>query len=248
VALLRRVRIPARGWLLIAAALAGVWLSGYDQLLTAAYNRDVVDTEVKAELGAVDVAGPAVNGAVLPDAHHAPVLSVADYRRAERALHSRAGFTVPQMLATEERYRETIDAKLAMWEGIELVPMPAAASQAAGPGPAPTLVEGTESILSRRGSCEVLAPPAAAANHEVAVASGNTLLMHPVSGRAEVGVSARRFASQFLPAMTGAASAAEPWALRLPRDDSTLPWRVRVNSASRLVLCQMPAAAAGSRP
>jgi hypothetical protein len=246
VALLRRVReadVSLRGYLLIGAALAGVWLSGYDQLLTAAYNRDVVDTEVKAELGAVDVAGPAVGGAVLPDAHHAPVLTVADYRAAERTLHSHAGFTVDQMLSAEERYREMIDEDLTTWEGIQLAPASASTSGATSHGKAPALSEGAESVMSRHGACEVLAPPTGEANHELKIASGNTLLMRPVSGRAEIGVSLRRFAAQFLPASTATVGAGESWALRLPTDDSTLPWRVRVNSNSALVLCQIPQAA-----
>ncbi len=243
VALLRRVReaeIPVRGYLLIGAALAGVWLSGYDQLLTAAYNRDVVDTEVKAELGAVDVGGPAVSGAVLPDAHHAPVLTVADYRGAERTLHSHAGFTVGQMLSAEERYREMIDEDLTTWEGIQLAPASAPTSGATSHGKAPALSEGAESVLSRHGACEVLAPPTGKANHELEIASGNTLLIRPTSGRAEIGVSLRRFAAQFLPASTATVGAGESWALRLPADDSTLPWRVRVNSDSALGLCQIP--------
>ncbi|MFI5009021.1 MAG: hypothetical protein ACHQDY_01965, partial [Solirubrobacterales bacterium] len=246
VALLHRVRewdIPVRGYLLIGAALAGVWLSGYDQLLTAAYNRDVVDTEVKAELGAVDVAGPAVSGAVLPDAHHAPVLTVADYRTAEHTLHSHAGFTVAQMLSAEERYREMIDEKLTAWEGIQLAVAPTAAVGATAQGKAPAVVEGAASILSRHGACEALAPPAGQTNHELEVASGNTLLMRPVSGRAEIGVSLRRFAAGFLPASTATVGPGESSALRLPADDSTLPWRVRVNSNSPLVLCQVAPAA-----
>jgi hypothetical protein len=216
VGLLRRMRVPARGYALLAAAMAVVWLSGYSQLLTAAYNRDVVDTAVKAELGAVDVAGPAVSGSVTPDAHHAPVLTVTAYRNAERTLHSRAGFSVAQMLASDEQNRETIDTDLLTWEGIRLVP----------------------SSPSTSGSCRRLAPVTGAENHEVELASGHTLRLSAVHGQAAVGLELRRFASQFAPATTATLTASKPSILRFPSDDSTLPWRVRVNSAAALRLCE----------
>jgi SGNH hydrolase-like domain, acetyltransferase AlgX len=238
VAMLRRLSIPLRGYLIIMAALGGVWLSGYDQLLTAAYNRDVVDTEVKAELGAVDVAGSAVSGAVLPDEHHAPVLTVAAYRKAERTLRSRAGFTVPQILSSGGQNREIVDEKLVSWEGIAPVPMPAAAIRGTGSGPAPRLVKG--SIVHTHGSCEEIAGATANTNNELAIASGNRLVIHPVRGQSEVGVSLKRFAAQFLQPSTFTASARDPLTLRFPKDESALPWHARVNSSSSLVLCQAP--------
>jgi hypothetical protein len=229
-------RIPARGWLLLAAAIGGVWLSGYNQLLTAATNRDDVDAEMKAELGAVDVAGPAVSPAVVPDEHHAPVLTVAGYRNAEHKLHSRAGDTVAQMLASDAADRELIDEKLRAWEGIQLTHTTAAA--AAKPnGPAPQVLAGASAILERGSACVVLGPSLGSENHEVTIPPGRTLLLLPVSGAAEVGVKLRRFAAGFQPAITGSTSAGEPLALPLADDDSTLPWRARINSASRLALC-----------
>jgi hypothetical protein len=240
VAMLRRQSIPIRGYVLIVAALGGVWLSGYDQLLTAAYNRDVVDSEVKAELGAVDVAGRAVSGAVLPDEHHAPVLTVAAYRNAEHTLHSRAGFTVPQILSSDEQDREVVDDKLISWEGVKPVLMPAAAIDETGAGQAPRLVEST-SVVHSQGSCEEIAPTTGETNNELEIASGNMLVVHPVSGQAEIGVSLRRFASQFQQPSTLTATAGEPLTLRFPKDESVLPWHARVNSSSALILCQVTA-------
>jgi hypothetical protein len=69
----------------------------------------------------VDLAGPLVPGTVLPDAHHAPTLTVADYRAAQRSLGSTAGYTVRQIERVSELDHEFVDEKLVACDGAQRI-------------------------------------------------------------------------------------------------------------------------------
>lgn len=223
-------------WAAIAAIMVVILSSGYKQLRSAVNNRNEVDTEVKAELGALELAGPTVPGAILPDAHHAPVLTVAGYRNAERRLHSHAGFTAAQILAAPEEDRELVDMKLASWEGVRARP---AVTAPITKGP-PLVIEGSvRGTASHVGSCVVFRPAAVRAHFQLRVDRGRAVVLQALRAPAHVGLIVRRFASDFAPPSTKIALDRVPEFIGFPTDGSPLAWHMRLGTSAPVRVCSM---------
>ncbi len=206
-----------------AAVVALAVLSNINFLDQSAASYDRTSDLIKADLGAVEIARDTVN----PDFVLTTSIAGTGYVHVGAGAYLAAvddfgspADTPAEIAVAPEEAREAADRVLAGALGLRVAP---AASVAAGPGC--TRVD------------------AGAAPAPIQVGPG-TLSVHGI-GSANAEIRLRRFATQSFPIGAGEVSGS-PVQIVIPADRSDVPWQVQLSGSGDVVLCETPAAAAGT--
>jgi hypothetical protein len=239
VTLMPRPRLTTAALVALAGIVAFAGFSNLSPLIDYARERTTVDTEVRAELGAAEIAGSAASPSFQPDVHHLPWLYEGQYLAAVRDLGSPA-FSAAQIAAQGEEYREAADGVLLAAEHPALVQpstadlrdaVPATIAHSAGVTVERAPVTGTSA------GCTRLTPGPAPGFATVVLTPGQGLYM-TMRGAGQLDIYVRRFAhampSQPLHVLQAAGA---PAVLAFPRDASAAPWRLRLVPSTRTAIC-----------
>jgi hypothetical protein len=164
-----------------------------------------VDTLVRSELGAAEIAGSAGNPAYGLDRNHLSYVTLGPYLSAVRAIGSPA-YSEHQLLATAPSYQERADATLIGAEGIQ-------ARQFSGPV---------------SGFCTSLAGDPSAGALVVKLATGSSAYIE-VRGT-PLALWLRRFTPVFPDAPQQQLAPDSTSTVHVPRDGSSLPWWLQIGA------------------
>lgn len=213
-------------------------MGNFTPLQQYAHDRTAVDSLVRAELGAAEIAGPAASPGFVPDAHHLPWLYEAQYLRAVHKLGSPA-FTPRQILSQSESDREVAGSVLLKAERFPLEQpapqelsgaVPAAIARLRG------MVVSRPRIAGTSAGCRRLTPHSARASAMIVVAPGRRLYL-TVADAGHVAIYVRRLARHVEPQPLYLLSTPSSTLLSFPRDASTMPWHVRVVPTTPVAVC-----------
>jgi hypothetical protein len=231
-------RLSPGAWVSLGLVIAAAGLSNLHPLLDYARDRTQVDAEVRAELGAAEVAGSAGSASFRPDAHHLPWLHLGEYLDAVRDLGSPA-FSPKQIAARPENDRELADGVMVGAESFPIeqpsagalrTAIPATVTRSRGVLVARVPIQGTTS------GCTRLTPVTSGAAANIGIAPGHALYMH-VGGSGQVSIHAHRFAARAPRPFRVVPARSTPALLTFPADSSTLPWRLRIVPTTATVIC-----------
>jgi hypothetical protein len=188
---------------------------------------------VRAELGALEVAGPTAPPSLAPDPVRAPDITSDRYFAAIRQLGSPAD-TPDEIRARAEPQREAADGVLVA--GLQVALRPTGATRALKSAP-PSLEGATSTTPTRSNGCVQLRSAAAGASAVFTVPKGGLVIDD--TGTGNVDVRARSFGDNF-PASLGTVAPHQAVLLAIPprpgivwHTQVAVPERVRVCAASR---------------
>lgn len=186
---------------------------------------------LRAELGALELAGPATRSAFAPDVGRAPDITAGPYFKAVRQYGSPAS-SASEIARTGEAQRQAADSVLLQALGSAVLP-----GGETGRNAAP-MVEATDKGRARRqGSCVHFAPYAAAASLDIRLPTHGIFIES--SGTAPVELRLRSFAAGF-PQQPFASLPAGRHFLRLPARRG-VRWRARLTATQPLYACSLSA-------
>jgi hypothetical protein len=233
--LARGISLPLRAGLLLGVGVAAAISSNIGILRDGARILRVNAEDAKAEAGALEAGRPLVKRGYVAGAFPGfpfVVVRAGPYFAAVKEYGSPAAS--PAQIATKpEDARRIADTELTNMHRVGLTP----GSGAQRPGIPPIVDSVTAGIVTRRGPCVVFRP-SAVGQPGAATALDVTLPPQGLRLTAEGGpatVSVRRFADEFRPVGTVAASAAA--ILRIGPDLAPQPWHARVAPADRATVC-----------
>ena len=151
--LARDVRLRPAAWVVVGLLVGGAALSGYGALRDGAAHLQDWSSYLRAELGALQLAGTTVDPNYQPDPLRAPDIRTGQYLDAIRGLGP-AGDSPDQVRREGEPQRQTADQVLARTLGFGLGPAPAGAS----PGSAPAVERSAGGTAAAEGGCLVFRP------------------------------------------------------------------------------------------
>jgi hypothetical protein len=226
--------LPRREVLVVAAVLlTGSAVSGFSLLHDGSLFLQSWSRFVRAELAALEVAGPTTNPGYLPDPSRAPGISAGPYFAVVSDLGSPA-FEAAEVERLTEPERSDADAVL-----IEALPVsiqPHVNGAAVGPRPRIDVAQGGR--VAFRPGCVTFDPTTPAARLELTLPAGGIALT--VSETVEVRL--RSFAEGFPQIPLGGVEPGSRHAIRIPfRADRT--WHLRLTPATRLTACGLRAEA-----
>jgi hypothetical protein len=234
-----RLRLTATAAVALGALVAVAGFANFTPLQQYARERTGLDTLVRAELGAAQIAGPVASPHFVPDARHLPWLYEGQYLSAVRELGSPA-FTPNQILGQSEADREVADSVLLKAEGFPLTQPKALELTAAVPASVAhvtgLLVDHTR-VTGTSVGCTQLTPRSTSGAAMIVVAPGHQLYLSS-HGAGQVAIYARRLARHVAPRpLAVLPTASTPVLMSFPRDASMLPWHVRVEPTKPIDAC-----------
>ena len=187
-----------------------------------------------AELGTLNLSRSIVKPDYVSNGFIFGTVTAQEWFAAERRLGSAAA-SVAQIAAFPEPVREAADAQLIKIQQFGLGAP--SATRSVGRGALPTVDDVQSAAVSLSGDCVSVRPasytPALAASAiALTVPSGGVLIRN---GNAPAMVSVRRFATQFEPLGTLAATA--PGVLRVAPDLARQPWHVQITAGGPFIVC-----------
>lgn len=213
--------------LAVAAALVvAAAASNYRQLGSAVAGLRSNSQAIEAELGAVELAGPALDQGYRPDPGRLPNVTAGLYFRAVRKLGSPAA-TPAEIERLPEPAREAADTVLAQALGVEIAERPPR-------GRAPVVETAAGTVSSSRG-CSLFRP-AVPGNPVAVVLPPNGLVIVP-SGPAPAEVRARHFASGFPPGTIANLPGRVSSVVRIRPGRRPLAWHAQISAAAPVLLC-----------
>jgi hypothetical protein len=230
-----RLRVAAVALLLIAAAGSAAANVG-DLGKGGNHLRDAAKT-IKADLAAVELAGPRVEPTVLTDLvvnPGQPQIKAGKYLEAIRDLGSSPALTLDGLLRTSPAAREEADRVL-----LTIYARGFLAGGRALPGQRPRVNALQGARLSGTRSCIKLAPEREPVLADLTVPAGG-LVISSLQGHAPVEVRLKRFADAF-PGVPVGTTSSGLGLLRFPKDSSSRLWQVQLTSFGPFEAC-------GTRP
>jgi hypothetical protein len=227
VELLDGLRLGRSGLALMGCLVAFSAVGNYAVLRSGSLSLQDTATHVRAELGALEVAGTSVDPNYVPDQARTQGVRAAPYLAVVRA-HGSPSDTAGEIARQGEPIRLEADAVLEHALGVTVTPV--SALQAAGP-PLP-LVTTSGGTVGRRGGCIVFRPRTPGALVEVVLpAAGATVA--PKGGA--VAFSTRHFAAGYGQQPLGTVS--RPSVIRVGRARAPLVWYLQLKASGPLRAC-----------
>jgi hypothetical protein len=235
VELLRDIRLPAKPVVIAIPIVAYLALTGLTPLHAGADGLRGNSKVVTAELGALEIASAYAPPGYQPDPQRAPQITAGPYLHTVRAIGSSPADSVPALMASAPPERAAADVVLRQ------IYVPSAQSISRRPrvplAPEPSVLSVARAIIGQSGACATLNPsqkgtPASAI---LALPTGGISMQSAASSTPTLAMT--RFGEVF--ANIPLANSHGAWDLHLPTDSasSLVPWRLRVEFTSRLVLC-----------
>jgi hypothetical protein len=231
--LFRGARASTRAALVAAFVVIFAAVGNYGSLKAGSLQFQDWSSYVRAELGALEVAGPTAPPSLAPDPVRAPDITSDRYFAAIRQLGSPAD-TPDEIRARAEPQREAADGVLVA--GLQVALRPTGATRALKSAP-PSLEGATSTTPTRSNGCVQLRSAAAGASAVFTVPKGGLVIDD--TGTGNVDVRARSFGDNF-PASLGTVAPHQAVLLAIPprpgivwHTQVAVPERVRVCAASR---------------
>lgn len=216
-------------WLAVLAAV-GIFIAQMNALRGGEGGLRTSDDSVRASLAAVQIGGPLVPAAFVPDPINAPQVTAGPFLSAQHDLGSMAP-TVSQLEHSPASAQARTDLVLAHAETLN----PAVLT---GLSPAPIKNDAIYGAVAvPRGACEQILPRAALASLDLTVPAGMAIRIRPHPGPA-ASIYVRRFAPTFTPPSFTTVSGGGSAKVGFPRDSAAqIPWHVQVVDATTFTVC-----------
>ncbi len=239
VELLRGVTITPLMSVIATLVIAVCAFAGLTLLRAGAVGLRETSKTVTAELGALEIAAAYAPPEYRPDWINAPPVYAGPYLRTVHSIGSSPADTPAEILASEPPVRAAADTVLMAVEAPRLRTPPAPRLPALAL--APTVASLSGATMSRDADC-VRVTPLPGARMSLILTLGGTGLLIRNEGVAVVSLAARRFGEAFDLLRRPLAAHSEGVLSRLSDAYSaSIPWRLRLGSASRISLCGLPA-------
>jgi hypothetical protein len=231
--LLRGARASVRSALVAATIVVVAAVGNYGALRAGSLQFQDWSGYVRAELGALEVAGPTAPPTLAPDPMRAPDITADRYFAAVRQLGSPAD-TPDEVRRRPEPQREAADGVLVAGLRIGLRPMSSTIASTTGP---PPLLESSTALAAKRsGGCRMLRSTAPGANAVLIVPSRGLVVDNLGTGNVEVRI--RSFGDNF-PAALGTVGPHQSALLAIPPRPSVV-WHAQVLVPERARVCTAP--------
>ena len=229
---LRGVRIDAKV-LALAAALAVLSVVGSVRSLRGgeAYLR-TASQNVRAELGALRLLGPAAPATLTLDNLYAPQLIVGPYLAAARMLGPAPTDSPRQLARRPETARLGADDFLLRAGELQTRSLPTPVAPAAN---APSVEQATNGTTTTSVNCVTFRPDNPSAVVALLLPPAG-LRFQPQPGTGTV-IRARRFATGFDPTPITASTSTSPLTIRSRSDQSPVPWHIQIATPRTIRIC-----------
>jgi hypothetical protein len=235
VELLQGVTIPPRVSVLATLVVVLCVVSGLTLLRSGAVGLRTTSKIVTAELGAMEIAASYAPPGYRPDAVRAPPVYAGLYLHTVRSIGSSPADTPTEIEDAAPFARAAADKVLMALESPRLLSFPAAGLLA--PVHAPSLVSLSRATQLRRSGCVQLAPLADSSMNVTLKLPASGLIIHS-EGVSGVGLAVRRFGESFNPLPRASVPSRSAVLLSALADRAPqVPWQVRLDSRSRVLLC-----------
>lgn len=218
----------------VAVLVAASVLASYGALRDGAAGLQDSSSYVRAELGALQVAGTTVDPSYQPDPMRAPDIRAGQYLDAIRGLGP-AGDSPKRLRREGELQRQTADQVLARALGVSLSPAPAELSPA---GAAPSPERSSTGSVSKAGACLVFRPTGEGALIDVPLPAEGVVVA-PESG-ASVAFAARSFADGFAPTPLGTIQGSSAQLLQIGPGQTAVDWHLELLPSGQARICAAP--------
>ena len=228
--LFRGLRPSGRAVVVAAAVALVAAVANYGPLKAGSAQFQDWSRYLRAELAALQIAGPTAPPTLRPDPVRAPDITAGKYFPAIRELGSPAD-TPAELRAQAEPQREAADAVLVAGLQAGLRPLPA---NRPATGSRPPLEASAGVAATRSRGCSLLRANAAGATATFAVAAHGLVISNP--GRGNVEVRIRSFADNFPASALGAVAPDQTALLVLPRRPGIV-WHAQVSVPAEARVC-----------
>jgi hypothetical protein len=220
---------PSRGVLAVAAVvLAGIAVSSFSVLHDGSRFLQSWSRFVRAELAALEVAGPTTDPGYHPDEFRAPGIAAGPYFAAVSDWGSPA-FAAEDVERLAEAERQEADAVLVKALGVSVQQL----AKAAPGGPRPAVEAAIGGRVGFRSRCVTFVPRIFEASIELTVPAAG-IAFTGTGALVEVGL--RSFAGDYSETSMGSAEPGLPHAVRIPpRPGRT--WHIRLSTSAPLTAC-----------
>ena len=229
--LARDARLRPAAWVVVGVLVGGAALSGYGALRDGAAHLQDWSSYVRAELGALQLAGVTVDPNYQPDPLRAPDIRAGQYLDAIRGLGP-AGDSPDQVRREGEPQRQTADQVLARTLGLALGPAPVGAS----PGSSPAVERSAGGTAAPEGGCLVFRPAGGGALLDVALPEQGVV----VESDQPVNINARFFADGYPPTPLGTIPASTRELVKIGPGKSPIAWHLELLPAGPTRVCAAP--------
>jgi hypothetical protein len=219
----------AQALVLLACGVIFAAVGNYASLRSGSLSLQDSATHIRAELGALEVAGTSVDPNYVPDQARTQGVRAGRYLAVVRA-HGSPSDSATEIARQPEGIRQEADAVLARALGATLRPAPATRPV----GRAPDLVGVSGGMVRIRGSCLSFRTRTPDALLELALPT--TGLAVDPEGRSPVELRTRHFATQYPPQPLVTVS--EPRLIRIGRARTELRWYMQVKTSERVRVCR----------
>jgi hypothetical protein len=220
-------RLGLEGLALVACLVAFSAVGNYAVLRSGSLSLQDSATHIRAELGALEVAGKSVDPNYVPDQARTQGVSAGPYLAIVRA-HGSPADSAAEIAAQADPIRIEADGVLDHALGVAVVPVPTARPTA----PPVQLVSVGGGNVGRRGGCLVLRPAGPGAFVELVLPPAGAVVVP--QGRTPVSYSLRHFAAGY-GAPLGTITRTS--AIRVGRARMPLTWYLRLQAAAPVQAC-----------
>lgn len=231
--LLRGARASVRSALVAATVVVAAAVGNYGALKAGSIQFQDWSGYLRAELGALEVAGPTAPPTLAPDPMRAPDITADRYFAAVRQLGSPAD-TPAEVRRRPEPQREAADGVLVA--GLQIGFRPTPSTIASTTGPRPLLESSTAVAAKRSGGCRALRATAPGANAVFTIPKRGLVVDNLGTGNLEVRI--RSFGDNF-PAPLGTVGSHQAALLAIPPRPGIV-WHAQVLVPERARVCTAP--------
>jgi hypothetical protein len=231
--LFRGARATPRAMAVAAVVVVFAAVANYGPLKAGSVQFQDWSSYVRAELGALEVAGPSAPPTLAPDPVRAPDITADRYFAAVRQLGSPAD-TPTEVRARPEPQREAADGVLVASLQLGLRPTRAIGSTSGAP---PPLEASTGVATTRSSGCDAVRATAPGASAGVVVPSRGVVIAN--SGPGNVDVRVRSFGDNFLANPVGSVSPGQAAVLAIPPRPGIV-WDAQLTVPGRVRVCSRP--------